>query len=118
MLSSEEQKREIAAERILKSAIETVVSVVKEDPTQFGIELVQNDLVQEFDPDDKTRNRKQTATSLYNTAMVAVKIDPEKFPIMMDILNTYVSLDTTVKRMRKEGELHIAGSYIYDKKQS
>ena len=91
--------------RILNSKIARVVSVVKANPTQFGNELVQNGLVQEFDPDDKTMNRTQTVTFLYDTAMNSVKLDPKKFSVMVDILSEYTSLEAVVKEMKNEGEL-------------
>ena len=96
-----------AASRILGKKIATVVSVVMANPVRFYLILKQNELVTQgvIDTANTTR-REQDAATLYLACMDVMKIDPTKFPVMMDILSQYPLLDTAVKDMKKEGELH------------
>ena len=108
MSSSVKRRRGTAAKRILQKKIATVVNIAKANPTQFGNELMENGLVPVgvVNPDDRTQNKEQTATLLYLTCMDTVKVSPEKFVVMMEILSDYTSLDTAVKEMENEGELY------------
>ena len=105
--SAHQLEPRISASRILEKNIATVVSVVKANPVQFYLLLMQNGLVARgvIDPMDSTR-REQNAVKLYHVCMDVVTIDPTKFPVMLDILSQYTPLDVAVKGMKKEGELH------------
>ena len=102
--SAHELEPGIAASRILGNNIATVVSVVKANPVQFYLLLMQNGLVAQgvIDPMDTTR-REQNAVKLYQVCMDVMKIDPAKFPVMMDILSQYPLLVGAVKMMKEEG---------------
>ena len=96
-----------AASRILGRKIATVVSVIKANPVQFYLMLRQKELVTGGVIDTAyTMKREQDAATLYQACMDVMKIKPTKFHVMMDILSQYPLLDTAVKEMKKEGELH------------
>ena len=109
--STHELEPRIAASRILGNNIATVVSVVKANPVQFYLLLMQNGLVArgEIDPMDSTR-REQNAVKLYQVCMDMMEIDSVKFPVMMDILSQYPLLVGAVKKMKEEG-YHFCGYF-------